>query len=488
MKRNLLMFAGTVLAGVFVAHAAQATVVINEIMYDLKDGGDTGREWVEVSNIGSAGVDISAWRFAEADTNHKLTIVQGDSVLPGGGLAIIADDPTNFLVDNPGFSGALFDSSFSLLNTGETLTLRDENLTDIDAVTYTSTQGGSGDGNSLQLGNGVWQGALPTPGGVNAASGQNQASGDTSGTTAQTTADQGTTATIASTGSSFPVEPQIFADAGSKVRTAVVGADMIFEGRAWGLKQEPITNARMVWNFGDGGSKDGQSVAHRYMHPGTYIVILDASSGYYTASARVTVIVVPAELSMTAVHPSPGGFVTLVNNGSAELDLSAWILRAGAAQIFIPKHTLISAKGTLIFSEESTGLTVPDSKDVALLYPNGEVAVSYEEPPLGRASSGALAVQSQPTPAPRVAGKTTTSESVQPIAQAASAVVSGVGYGGNVPLWLWLLGVAALAVIGIAGAVVLRNRTEGSVSEGTPAAEDFEIIEQIDNGGKKMPF
>lgn len=486
-RRSLLTFACTIFVGVVAAHVSYAAVVIDEIMYDLKDGGDTGREWIEVLNTGNASVDISTWRFAEADTNHKLTLVEGDALLSSGGFAVIVDDPTKFLEDNPGFSGMLFDSSFSLSNTGETLMLRDESLADVDSVSYVSTQGGSGDGNSLQLINGVWQGSSPTPGAANPALGQNQPTEGTSDGTTQATTDAGAATTAASNGSSFPVEPQIFADAGPGTRTAIVGADVTFEGRVWGLKQEPIINARMAWNFGDGGFKDGQSVAHRYMHPGAYIVVLDAASGYYAASDRMTVTVIPAELSLTAVHQSPGGFVTLANNSKVEVDLSSWILRAGTAQIFIPKHTLIAAKGALTFSEESTGLIVSEQKDVALLYPNGEVAVAYGQSPIV-ASAAALSVQAQPSITSRVAGKTTTSESAQPITQAASlAAVGGVGErSGAAPLWVWLLGVTALAAVGVAAVVIVRNDTDDSALGAAPSADDFEIIEQKDD--EKIPF
>ncbi|MDP3742421.1 MAG: lamin tail domain-containing protein, partial [Candidatus Micrarchaeota archaeon] len=99
---------------------ANAAVFINEILYDFQDGADTGREWVEVINTGEA-VDISGWKFVEANTNHGLTLVQGSVEIPSGGFAMIVIDAAKFLADWPGFSGTIFDSSFSLSNTGETL-------------------------------------------------------------------------------------------------------------------------------------------------------------------------------------------------------------------------------------------------------------------------------------------------------------------------------------------------------------------------------
>ena len=90
-----------------------AEVSINEIMYDL-EGSDSGREWVEVFNEGNSAVDLSDWRFFEGELNHKLSISHGNALIPPGGYAIIADNATTFLSEHPGFSEAVFDSSFSL--------------------------------------------------------------------------------------------------------------------------------------------------------------------------------------------------------------------------------------------------------------------------------------------------------------------------------------------------------------------------------------
>ena len=56
---------------------AYAGVVINEIMYDV-EGTDTGREWIEVYNDSDAPVDLSAFKFFEADTNHEIVSAEGN--------------------------------------------------------------------------------------------------------------------------------------------------------------------------------------------------------------------------------------------------------------------------------------------------------------------------------------------------------------------------------------------------------------------------
>ncbi len=144
-------------------YLALAQVKITEILYDAP-GADTGREWVEVANFGSQNVDIGKYKLLESGTNHGLKLVQSSSVLAPNSAAIIAADPAKFLADYPAFSGALFDSAFSLSNTGESLTLKDASSSVLDTVAYTSTSETNGTGGSLNLKEGNFVAAMASPG------------------------------------------------------------------------------------------------------------------------------------------------------------------------------------------------------------------------------------------------------------------------------------------------------------------------------------
>src|SRR3989338_719449 len=146
----------------------RANLQINEIMYDLKTGSDDGREWVEIYNGSNIPVDLSTYKFFEADTNHKIKLAQGSTNVGAFGYAIIVSDLTKFKTDWSGVAGTIYDSTFSLSNSGETLAIKniqqDSSLNVVDQFVYSSSMGGAGDSNSLQKINGVWQGAKPTPG------------------------------------------------------------------------------------------------------------------------------------------------------------------------------------------------------------------------------------------------------------------------------------------------------------------------------------
>jgi hypothetical protein len=474
--------------------SAFAAVVIDEIMYDL-EGGDVGREWIEVVNTGDNTIDLTNWKLNEANTNHGLTLSQGDATIPAGGFVIIADNPGKFLIDYPGFSGTIFDSSFSLSNTGETLVLRDANLADIDVVTYSSDQGGAGDGNSLQKINGAWQGARPTPGSVNISSGTT-ATGNNSAASPQeisatpATSDTNTTSS-SSTGPSFPVDPQIFVSAGERLRTVVVGADIVLSGKVWGLKKEPIDNARMIWNFGDGTTQEGKTIKHTYRYPGTYVVILDASSGYYSASDHITIKAVPADIAISSVGDAQSSFVELHNKSSSEIDLSLWSIRAGNNVFVIPDHTFIASQSKLKFSDDVTKLIFDKSSPPGLYYPNGTLAVVYTpvaasvpvaSPP---SKQSMLPIKVAASPKQDTVVK---SGAVVPNEQALesdtqAAFAAGVPEG-TIPLWWWLAGVFFLAVVGSGSVVAVKRNL--AVQSAKSEADSYEIIEET--GDDKIPF
>jgi hypothetical protein len=144
MKIRSLLF-----AVLLVPQITGAQAVITEIMYD-PPGVDSGREWIEVYNESTSSIPLSAWKIYEGDANHNIIAAYGGSMLAPDEYAVIATNATKFQKDYPNYTGELFHSAFSLDNGGATLSLRDKSLADSDTVSYDSTWGGLGDGNSLQ--------------------------------------------------------------------------------------------------------------------------------------------------------------------------------------------------------------------------------------------------------------------------------------------------------------------------------------------------
>jgi hypothetical protein len=347
-----------------------AQVIITEIMYDL-EGSDTGREWIEVTNVSGSDIDISEWKFYENETNHGLTLYQGEANLSQGSSAIIVVDPSKFLADWGSFSGAIYDSSFSLSNTGESLSLRNSELIDIDSVNYISDWGAKGDGNSLQLTDGVWVAGTPSPGvyssvtipDENTEEGQDglqeeQGSSQDGGAFGPTT--------------NFPVGEISTKIIASKV--ILSGASAFFEAKSLGVKGEKLENARHLWNFGDGSVLEGEKVLYNYVYPGEYLIFLDVNSESFTASDKAYIKVIPSPLSISYAG---NDYIRISNSSKEEVNISFWILQTGNKYFHIPPNTLIRSNGEINFPKEVTGLN-ENLSFVKLLYPNGDTSYEYE--------------------------------------------------------------------------------------------------------------
>lgn len=461
-------------------HTAFASVSISEVAYDIytEAGGasDSGREWVEVYNSSGADIDISFWKLREEGVNHKLEVVKGTGVVLAGGYAVIADNTDKFLIDYPSYTGVLFDSSFSLKNTGEELVLKDAVLVDIDTLTYDPTIGAGGDGNSLQKRAGVWTAEVPTPGLAPAVAPVTPTpTTEGSGASSSSTTPPPPTST-----SYWPAEPQILVSAGPRSRVVVAGADTVFEGKSLGLSGKPLVNETYMWAFGDGGWSEQKKVLYAYTYPGDYIAVLNVSSGEYTAADYVTVKVIPADLVISRVGgDSAGSFIEVQNDTAYRLDLSWWGLRAGDKTFTIPKDTFITAGGSIMFPSVRTGLSSVGVSPIQLLYPNGfplvpqqSVPVTPETPP-ERFVAPATVDTRQSTPvdervfalppehvvAPPLESIATTTSPTTTIGQSASVGFAVGETQQDSSVWMWLLAVLGISLLS-AVAVIIKRKEE----------------------------
>ena len=403
-KKFLSKFAVPLVLMVWVVFpfSAKASIYINEIMYDI-DGSDDKKEWVEIYNDSAGEVNLKDWRFYDG-SNHILNEPpanggKGSLILPAYGYAILSSDATTTTVNYPVYSGAVIDTVMSLGNTSETLKIIDASGAIIDTVSYNSSMGANGDGNSLQKINGVWSAKSQTFGYTNASSAQNsssssQESQSSSASNSSSSSSSGAVIVSGSVAYNYKNE-QISAKAGED-KTAVAGADIVLEGNALGFKKEPLENARYLWIPGDGSSKEGKNIRHIYKYPGNYIAVLIVSSGDISTSAsdRINIKVIPNELR---IIETKNEFIKLKNKSGVILDVSGWFLKAGGAIFKFPDYSLVAANSELMISSDVSKLKFASDDFLAeILYPNGSVAFFY--PPDGEAGSSAPVSSSSSKP------------------------------------------------------------------------------------------
>ncbi|MBI5645162.1 lamin tail domain-containing protein [Candidatus Kaiserbacteria bacterium] len=381
MRKRMLCTLLVFFTGIFPA-LASAQVIISEIMYDAPGTEGSGEhDWIEVFNAGGASIDLSTYRFVEANTNHTLKLDRGLATLPSGGYAVIANSTGVFIADYPTFSGTLFDSSFNLSSSGESIGIRTGDLADSDpAFTYVPSDFATNNGGSLHrvaVSGTAFTANTPSPGSGSlvAQVAQESDTNTQTATTSNATSTATTTQTTLASVSSYvpPPLPKLYADAGHD-RTVIVGADTLFDGRAYNRQQEIESNVRFSWNFGDGSTAEGPHVRHHFEYPGRYAVILNIAQDIDAAADQVIVTAESAHLGFI-VHADNS--IAVENLSGHDLDLSGWVIRSFGREFMLPEKSIILAEEALRIGYIRLGFTV--SAHAELAYPNGIVALKAGE-------------------------------------------------------------------------------------------------------------
>ncbi len=372
---------------------------ITEVMYD-PSGSDTGREWVEVQNIGGSTIDFTTWKFFEANVNHGIDQIDGYSVeLNPGEYGIVVSDKAKFLVDFPNFVGKIFKSSFSLSNSGENVAFKAESPGSIiDQYLYDVSLGAAGDGNSLQKSEMSWFAALPTPGTVNSASVSSGSIGGTGDTTATTSATStstsaggtitlppATTPVVSGSGAKFVI-PHVFGVI-SAPTVVLAGVEVEFSAQAFAADGKEMVNTQFTWNFGDGSTSIGKKAQHKYKYPGTHSIVLESLVSFGVSNSTATeygTIIVTAPLFYVAEEKDSEGemYILIENKTEYKVDISSWVIHRGengGEYYALPKNTFIAPFTEIRIPQDITNFKNDGVlRVVELLFPNGKVAAQYD--------------------------------------------------------------------------------------------------------------
>ena len=392
-----------------------AQVRITEIMYDLV-GADSGREWIEVYNDSDDEVDLSKYRFFRNNVNHRIAIFDPDvkglsNILPAKTYAVIADGPANFLIDHPNFSGILYNSSFTLRDAGEELSIRNPEGEIDFTVHYLPEWGAKGTGNSLQFNGESWIPALPTPGRENALvavnenddkKDENSGSGGSGGSGSETedknnaeSSKNQSTHSGQNNLSSFVINPTLKTGSG-RPRIVTINSPVRFEAisnheslrkinEAGENEEEKIFRPERIsyqWSFGDSSESRRQNPTHYYHSEGEFNVVLNTYYNGEHAINRNTIIVRKPDVNIMLINSGNLVDILLKNNSDFEVNFGEFylkLLKEGDEKslntyTFAP-DTIINAESSLLISSRQTGFNGNGTiNGVVLYYPNGVLA------------------------------------------------------------------------------------------------------------------
>jgi hypothetical protein len=348
-----------------------SALTIHEVMSN-PTGDDSGREWIEVYNEGSADIDISSMTISiKGGTAVVTTPLQGGTTLAPNGYAIIGSTvsgQTKFLQDYPNYTGLLFRSSISLVNTGVTsIDIKLNGSIVASVASYTAAK----EGFTLSYLGGSYVTGSPTPGADNqiADTGTDTNTGNATTTETQVTLPQ-----------MSPPSADIMIYLPTE-KVVVAGAEADFSVFSQTRAGKPINDLRYVWAFGDGGQSTGSSTKYRYVYNGRYIVQVEATNASVAGTGRMVVRVVPPDIAISSVGSGKyGSYIELSNQNAYDLDLSQWTLTIEGAGYPFPKNTLLPAGVTTRFSGLAMGFassTLATSTVIKIRFPNLEDVTQY---------------------------------------------------------------------------------------------------------------
>lgn len=355
---------GLFFALLFLPFSALANITINEIAW-MGTQASYADEWIELKNNSSEPIDILGWTLYAQDGQPSITISEtcNNTLIQGGGYFLLERHNDNTV---PGITADCIYTG-ALSNSGENLILKNSSGVIIDSVDASAgwPAGDNKTKETMQRTNGGWITAKATPKSQNAAEKNPPAD--------EEPADEPESQILPA-----PItEEQIKADAGEN-KITFIGQKTIFHGKAYGLKNEPLENARFLWNFGDATVKEGNPVSHIYRYKGEYVAVLNVSSGIYTSSDQIKVKVIDPGLQITEAKSGEAGFIKLYNPSEYELDISGFVLKHNNQSFYFPENSKILPKNYLIISNETSGIIFSSPAEITLHYPNGSLIQEFQ--------------------------------------------------------------------------------------------------------------
>jgi hypothetical protein len=362
-----------------------ANVRINEVAW-MGDLVSSDHEWVELYNDADMAQNLSGWKLIGTDTvddaKEKFSISLSGTISPKG--FFLVERKRSSIDTAPYLSSDFTTVTFSLLNTGETLWLKNTEEGKIDEVRSFATKWPAGNNTTketMQKNGAEWITAPATPRKINET--VDTTASDTTAT--DTTTDTSDTATSHSSAldtsshvsplplSDFSQKQELYISAGRN-RIMAVGGLVSFEVFAVDSKGTKPQGIASVWSFGDGSQTNGTKVTHTYKHPGDYVVVLNANAGGNEAVSRAEVKVFVPKIILAL---ESDGAISLQNDSSYEINIGGWKIAGVGGNFVASSDTIIKAGKKLIFSKAITGIDFSNDVSINFLSPDGSIVTTF---------------------------------------------------------------------------------------------------------------
>ena len=118
-------------------------------------GADSYYEYIELYNYGQHPLDLKNWLISDdgSDVENLTGFSNSSTLLQPGGYAVITDEDSLLDVPSTALHLSTGDNTLctnGISNIGETITLSDSSVRDVDSLSYLPTWGGNGNGKSIE--------------------------------------------------------------------------------------------------------------------------------------------------------------------------------------------------------------------------------------------------------------------------------------------------------------------------------------------------
>jgi len=339
---------------------ASASFVITEIQYN-PDGSDAGHEWLEVQNTGSTTQDLREYFFLESGVNHRIRSEKYGPIEPGG-YAVIADKPEN--VDS---SGSVFDSSFSLINSGEGLSIISPEGEAVDSVIYSPLSGGSGDGSTFSLINNEFVAGTPTPGSENIVF--EPSTNPEEPTSESETSEESTLSTQKPSHIVLKQSDEL----AESIDLNIGGPRTLLAHVPYTFKTNAVTKQSYVWNFGDGTTSDSAISSKTFIYPGEYSLSLKTTGPKGQAAAQTSVTVIEPSFTLS----STSGTVLITNKTEYTSLIQDFKISHASSTFIFPEGSYIRPFSSVRIPEVILGFDINPEKNISLISPSGSTLAEF---------------------------------------------------------------------------------------------------------------
>ncbi|PIR76611.1 MAG: hypothetical protein COU32_01155 [Candidatus Magasanikbacteria bacterium CG10_big_fil_rev_8_21_14_0_10_42_10] len=367
MKQDIILFLCTlsILASVFLFSTSAKSDAPSIVITEIGATEPSGDEWVEIYNASDAPIDLTGWKFLEANTNHGLTLVQGDdATIASGQYAVITQNNGQFLTKYPNITVPIFDSSWNTLNEGgEEIGLKNAQGDIIEQFTY------------INATNFSLERIDPTIQDYGATNWKEHPNGNTVGKQNYWRVNNEPADTNEPPIALFTISTS----------TTNVNTNILFDATS---STDDTSIASYIWDFGDETSGADAITPHEYTNAGSYTITLTVTDTDGLSSNTSTLITIlqneiqeetPTPTTSSSIRinefvPNPNTdeheWIELFNTTTSTAYLTGWTLHDGAGVIVSPTST-IDANGFIVI-ELSTNKLNNSGDLIALFNPENQ--------------------------------------------------------------------------------------------------------------------